>query len=61
MEIVRKIANAGVWENMENMTQGWDCKEHISTKERIAVFYDTMDDVQLSEFDWGKPQGKEIW
>jgi hypothetical protein len=36
-------------------------KEHFSTKERIVAFCDTMDDGQLSEIDWGKPQGKEIW
>ena len=35
--------------------------KHLTTKERIAAFCDTMDDVQLSEMDWGKPQGKEIW
>ena len=36
-------------------------KKHITTKERIAAFFGTMDDVQASEIDWGKPQGKEIW
>ena len=35
-------------------------KEHLSTKERIAAFGDTMGNIQLSEIDWGKPQGKEI-
>jgi len=36
-------------------------KKHLTTKERIAAFSDTMEDVQFSETDWGKPQGKEIW
>ena len=35
--------------------------KHLTTKERIAAFCETMDDIQLSEIDWGKPQGKEIW
>ena len=35
--------------------------KHLTTKERITAFCETMDDVQLSEIDWGKPQGKEIW
>ena len=35
--------------------------KHFTTKERIAVFSETMKDVQFSEVDWGKPQGKEIW
>jgi antitoxin component of MazEF toxin-antitoxin module len=36
-------------------------KKHLTTKERIAAFRDTMKPVQISETDWGKPQGKEIW
>jgi len=36
-------------------------KKHLTTKERIAAFCGTMEYVQLSETDWGKPQGKEIW
>jgi antitoxin component of MazEF toxin-antitoxin module len=38
-----------------------DSKKHLTTKERIAAFCETMEDVQFSEIDWGKPQGKEIW
>jgi antitoxin component of MazEF toxin-antitoxin module len=38
-----------------------ESKKHLTTKERIAAFCDPMDDVQVSEIDWGKPQGKEIW
>ena len=36
-------------------------KKHLTTKERIAAFLDTVDNFQSSELDWGKPQGKEIW
>ena len=36
-------------------------QKHLTTKERIATFYDTTENVQLSEIDWGKPQGKEVW
>ena len=35
-------------------------KKHFTTKERIEAFYGTIDDAQLSEINWGKPQGKEI-
>ena len=38
-----------------------ECKKHFTTKERVAAFCGTIEDVQLSEIDWGKPQGKEIW
>ena len=38
-----------------------ESKKHLTTKERIAACYDTMEDVHFSEIDWGKPQGKEIW
>ena len=38
-----------------------ESKKHLTTKERIATFRDTMEGVQFSEADWGKPQGKEIW
>jgi len=38
-----------------------ESKKHLTTKERIAAFFETPDDVQLSEINWGKPQGKEIW
>ena len=39
-----------------------ESKRHLTTKERIAAFCcDTIDNAQLSEIDWGKPQGKEIW
>ena len=36
-------------------------KKRLTTKERIAAFCGKIEDVQLSEIDWGKPQGKEIW
>jgi antitoxin component of MazEF toxin-antitoxin module len=36
-------------------------KKHFTTKERIDAFLDTAEDMQVSETDWGKPQGKEIW
>jgi len=36
-------------------------KKHFTTKERIAAFCNTVEDIQSSEIDWGKPQGKEIW
>jgi antitoxin component of MazEF toxin-antitoxin module len=36
-------------------------KKHFTTKERIATFCQTIEDVSFSEIDWGKPQGKEIW
>ena len=39
----------------------WESRKHFTTKERIATFGGTMEDVPLSETDWGKPQGKEIW
>ena len=39
----------------------WDNKKHITTKERIAAFNGSIEDVHFSETDWGKPQGKEIW
>ena len=38
-----------------------DSKKHLTTKERIAAFCETMEDVQFPEIDWGRPQGKEIW
>jgi len=38
-----------------------EIKKHLTTKERIAAFCTTMDGSHLSEIDWGKPQGKEIW
>ena len=38
-----------------------ESKKHLTTKERIASFCNTMEGVQFSETDWGKPQGKEIW
>ena len=34
--------------------------KHLTTKERIAAFFETGDDIQVSEIEWGKPQGKEI-
>jgi len=33
-----------------------ESKKHLTTKERIAAFCET-EDIQLSETDWGKPQG----
>ena len=38
-----------------------ESKKHLTTKERISFFCETTEDIQLSEIDWGKPQGKEIW
>jgi antitoxin component of MazEF toxin-antitoxin module len=38
-----------------------DRKKHLTTKERIAAFCETTEYIQLSETDWGKLQGKEIW
>ena len=36
-------------------------KKHLTTNERIAAFSESIEDAQLSEIDWGKPRGKEIW
>jgi len=40
-------------------------KSHRTTKERLDAFYGGMgtdiNQNQLPEIDWGKPQGKEIW
>jgi len=38
-----------------------EIKKHLTTKERIAAFCGTIENVQFSETDWGKPQGKEPW
>jgi len=38
-----------------------ESNKRFTTKERIAAFCGTMEDVHISEIDWGKPQGKEIW
>jgi len=38
-----------------------ESRKRLTTKERIAAFCGTMEDVRLSEIDWGKPQGKEVW
>jgi len=38
-----------------------ESKKHLTTKERIAAFFETIDDIQLHEINWGKPQGREIW
>jgi antitoxin component of MazEF toxin-antitoxin module len=38
-----------------------ESRKHFTTKERIAYFCQTTEDVQFSEIDWGTPQGKEIW
>ena len=35
--------------------------KHLTTKERIAAFNEIIEQNPLSEIDWGKPQGKEIW
>ncbi|MCL2098668.1 MAG: hypothetical protein FWH23_07940 [Bacteroidales bacterium] len=53
MEILVKY-NSIIIKRRENKT-------HFTTKERIAVFGDSIDKAQLSEIDWGRPQGKEIW
>ena len=36
-------------------------KKRFTTKERITAFCGTLENIQLPEIDWGKPQGKEIW
>jgi len=38
-----------------------ESKKHLTTKERIAAFCETIGNIHVSETDWGKPQGKEIW
>ena len=39
-----------------------ESKKHFTTKERINAFCKTIgNDVQVSEIDWGKSQGREIW
>ena len=38
-----------------------ESKKHLTTKERIAAFCEPIEDFQVSEIDWGNPQGKEIW
>ena len=38
-----------------------ESKKHLTTKERIAAFCETIEDIQVPEIDWGRPQGKEIW
>ena len=38
-----------------------ESKKHFTTKERIAMFCGTADDVHSTETDWGTPQGLEIW
>jgi len=38
-----------------------EVKTHLTTKERIAAFCDNMENVNVSEINWGKPQGKEVW
>ena len=44
------------------MIKRQESKKHRTTKERIAAFGGkTIIGHQLSEIDWGKPQGKEIW
>ena len=35
--------------------------KHLTTKERIAAFNEIIEQTPLSEIDWGKPQGKEVW
>ena len=54
VEILLKDKNSMI------ITRGKE-KKHLTTKERIASFCGVVDDVQFSEFDWGKPQGKEVW
>ena len=58
MEIVRKTVNAGVWEDMDNMTKRWESEE-ISVKERVYYepdedFYRsiTMDEVRERVFEF---------
>ena len=58
--------NVEIWV-MDNaiMIKRQESKKHLTTKERIASFSNkTIEDKQqnrLSEIDWGKPQGQEIW
>jgi hypothetical protein len=71
MEMIRKIVSADTltpiidlpWASRDSQVEVivFPVNRHLSTKERIAACYGTMDDVQLSEIDWGKPQGREIW
>jgi antitoxin component of MazEF toxin-antitoxin module len=41
-----------------------ESKKHLTTKERIATFYEMPENGtilnEVNETDWGKPQGKEI-
>jgi len=39
----------------------YEDKKHFTTKERISTFNGALDNFQLSEIEWGKTQGKEIW
>jgi len=36
-------------------------RKHFTTKERISAFNGASENFQLSEIEWGKPMGKEIW
>jgi len=45
----------------DSIRKQWKNRKHLTTKERVAAFGDTIDDVQISEMDWGKPQGLEVW
>ena len=38
-----------------------ESRKHLTTKERISSFCGSIGDTQVSETDWGKPQGKEVW
>ena len=47
--------------NNSLVIKGIERKKHLTTKERIAAFGKIVEHIQLSEIEWGKPQGKEIW
>jgi antitoxin component of MazEF toxin-antitoxin module len=47
--------------NNSIVIQRHENKKHYTTKERINAFSGAYENFQLSEMDWGKPQGKELW
>jgi len=46
--------------NNSIILQRRETKKHLTTKERISNFFGSVDNIQVSETDWGKPQGREI-
>jgi len=61
MEISENDAVEILIKNNSIIIKRRESPKHLTTKERIATFCGKIDEVQLSEFDWGKPQGREIW